>query len=232
MSKTTRLSDAQKNILTIFYSKPKLKTTIKRADRKVIWDDFVVNRNIKPYGFLEKEVPAFFSELNKAISVGKNLQPAVFSECVYAQSLAHQFSLSKFTNMSETKGLNFHNDTLKKIKSTGLSVRYCYSNSDESNLLFQAGGAGSVDCALISQIEKFNGATWSTVGSMPFPLWYNESVVYNNFIYVLGGVNSSSATVRNVYKYDGNVTWIGSPSMIDTRFGHGAGVLNNNIYVT
>ena len=154
MSKPTRLSDAQRNILSLFYSKPKHKIAIKKADRKIIWDDFVVNRNIKNYAFLEKEVPAFFSELNKALAAGKNLQPAVFSECVYAQSLAHQFSLSKFTNMSQTKGLNFHNDTLNKIKSTGLAVRYCYSNSDESNLLFQAGGAGSVDCALISQVEK------------------------------------------------------------------------------
>jgi hypothetical protein len=43
---------------------------------------------------------------------------------------------------------------MKTIKSTGLAVRYCYWNSDQSNFLFQAGGAGSVDCALVSQVEK------------------------------------------------------------------------------
>ncbi len=154
MKSLSPLSKAQKNILASFYNKPKLKIAVKKSERAVIWKDFKENRSLSEYANLEKQIPAFFSELNKAISVGKNLQPAVFSECVYAQALAQQFSLTNFTNMGETKGLNFHNETMKTIKSTGLAVRYCYWNSDQSNFLFQAGGAGSVDCALISQIEK------------------------------------------------------------------------------
>jgi hypothetical protein len=148
------LSKAQKNIIASFYNKPKLKISFKKKERAVIWKDFKKNRNLSEYANLEKQIPAFYSELNKAISVGKNLQTAVFSECVYAQALAQQFSLTNFTNMGETKGLNFHNETMKTIKSTGLAVRYCYWNSDQSNFLFQAGGAESVDCALISQVEK------------------------------------------------------------------------------
>ena len=154
MNKLSSLTDVQKNILQIFYSNSNQKIAVKKSDRKVIWDDFVKYRNIKKFAYLEDEVPAFFAELNKALTAGKNLQPAVFSECVYAQSLAHKFSLPKFTNLLESRGKGFHNDTMQTIKSTGLPVRYCYSNSDDSNLLFQAGGAGSVDCALISQIEK------------------------------------------------------------------------------
>ncbi len=148
------LSEIQKNILEIFYNKPNQKIPIKKSERTKIWDDFVKNRNVKKYMHLEKDVPAFFYELSKALAVGGNLQPAVFSECVYAQTLAHQFLLPKFTNFSETGGKGFHNDTIDKIKSIGLPARYCYSNLDESNLLIQAGGAGSVDCALISQIEN------------------------------------------------------------------------------
>jgi hypothetical protein len=148
------LSKAQKNILASFYNKPKLKIAVTKAERAVIWKDFKKNRNLKEYAYLEKKIPAFFLELNKAISAGKNLQPAVFSECVYAQALAQQFSLTYFTNMGDPKGMNFHNDTMKTIKSTGLAVRYIYWNTDQSNFLIQAGGAGSVDCALISQIEK------------------------------------------------------------------------------
>ena len=154
MRDITPLSVIQKNILRIFYNKPIQKISIKKSDRTKIWNDFVKNRNIKNYMFLEKEVPAFFYELNKALAIGGNLQPAVFSECVYAQTLAHQFLLPKFTNIIESGGKGFHNDTIKTIESIGLPARYCYSNSDESNLLVQAGGAGSVDCALISQIEK------------------------------------------------------------------------------
>ena len=148
------LSVIQKNILKKFYNKPNQKISIKKSDRTKIWNDFVKNRNVKKYMYLEKEVPAFFYELSKALAVGGNLQPAVFSECVYAQTLAHQFFLPKFTNIIETGGRGFHNDTINTIESTGLPARYCYSNSDESNLLIQAGGAGSVDCALISQIEN------------------------------------------------------------------------------
>lgn len=154
MKNLSPLSKAQKSVLASFYNNPKLKIAVKKNERAVIWKNFKKNRNLNEYAYLEKQIPAFFSELNKAVSTEKNLQPAVFSECVYAQALAQQFSLTNFTNMIESKEVNFHNETMKTIKSTGLSVRYCYWNSDQSNFLFQAGGAGSVDCALISQIEK------------------------------------------------------------------------------
>jgi hypothetical protein len=153
-TKLISLSEVQKNILQLFYNKPIQKISINKSDRTKIWDDFIKNRDVKKYKYLEKEVPAFFCELEKALSGDKNLQPAVFSECVYAQTLAHQFLLPNFTNLLDTSGKAFHNDTINTIKSTGLPARYCYTNSDESNLLVQAGGAGSVDCALISQIEK------------------------------------------------------------------------------
>lgn len=154
MGELTPLSKVQKLILKDFYSSTDQKIAVIKSERKEIWDDFVKNRDIKKYSHLSEKVPAFFAELNKALSVDKNLQPAVFSECVYAQSLAQKFKLPKFTNLLDPKNKGFHNDTVETVKSTGLAVRYCYSNSDDTNLLFQAGGAGSVDCALISQIEK------------------------------------------------------------------------------
>lgn len=154
MGELTPLSRIQKLILRDFYSSSNQKIAVKKSERKEIWDDFVKNRNIKKYSHLAEKVPAFFAELNKALTVNKNLQPAVFSECVYAQSLAQKFKLPKFTNLLDAKNKGFHNDTVEAVNSTGLSVRYCYSNADDTKLLFQAGGAGSVDCALISQIEK------------------------------------------------------------------------------
>ena len=152
--KLNSLSKVQKNILQLFYNKPIQRISINKSDRTEIWNDFVKNRNVKRYKYLKKEVPAFFYELEKALSGNKNLQPAVFSECVYAQTLAQQFLLPNFTNILESSSKAFHNDTINTIKSTGLPARYCYTNSDESNLLVQAGGAGSVDCALVSQVEK------------------------------------------------------------------------------
>ena len=103
-TKLISLSEVQKNILQLFYNKPIQKISINKSDRTKIWDDFIKNRDVKKYKYLEKEVPAFFYELEKALSGDKNLQPAVFSECVYAQTLAHQFLLLNFTNLLDTIG--------------------------------------------------------------------------------------------------------------------------------
>jgi len=151
------LSVKQKAILSVFYNATNQKILVKKSDRTKIWNDFVKNRKINKYSYLEDTIPAFFSELNKAIKNNKNLQPAVFSECVYAQSLAENFLLSKFTNLHDPKETSLKENTIQIIKQSGLSVRYCYSNHEETNLLLQAGSAKSVDCAWISRSDE--GAT-------------------------------------------------------------------------
>jgi hypothetical protein len=145
------LTVKQRTILSEFYTATNHEIVVKKSDRTKIWDDFVVNRKTNQYSYLEEMVPAFFLELNKALTNGKNLQSAVFSECVYAQSLAENFLLSNFTNLLESKETSLKENTIQTIKQTGMAVRYCYSNSEETKLLLQAGSAKSVDCAWISK---------------------------------------------------------------------------------
>ena len=148
------LTAKQRTILSKFYNAASHKIIVKKGDRTKIWNDFVKNRKTAEYSYLKETVPAFFGELYKAIKSGNNLQPAVFSECVYAQSLAENFSLTKFTNLLESKEQSLKEKTMQIIKETGLSVRYCYSNHDETKLLLQAGSAKSVDCAWISNSDE------------------------------------------------------------------------------
>jgi hypothetical protein len=60
-TKLISLSEVQKNILQLFYDKPMQRISINKSDRTKIWDDFVKNRDVKRYKYIEKEVPAFFT---------------------------------------------------------------------------------------------------------------------------------------------------------------------------
>ena len=96
--------------------------------------------------------------MSKAIDHDKNIQPAVFSECVYAQSLANKFGLSIFGSHLEHSNLKLDMDNQKSEKLKELNVRYSYSNSQEDTVLYQAGGANAVDCVLRSKNE--DDLTW------------------------------------------------------------------------
>ena len=76
-----------------FYEKPNVRISLNKSERKKIWNDFVSTRNIERISHLQKLIPALYEEVSKAIDHDKNIQPAVFSECVYAQSLANKFGL-------------------------------------------------------------------------------------------------------------------------------------------
>jgi len=96
MSDPMILTDLQIKLMRYFYETPELRISLNKAERKNIWDDFVKNRDIENISHLEKVVPALYFEMEKALTQDQNIQPAVFSECVYAQALAAKFNLSKF----------------------------------------------------------------------------------------------------------------------------------------
>ena len=91
MDHSLKLSSSQRKVLKEFYRGPEIKIAFNKKERKKIWTEFKKDKNIKKYAYLEKITPAFFAELNKSLENKKNLQSAVFSECVYAQSLADKF---------------------------------------------------------------------------------------------------------------------------------------------
>lgn len=141
-----------------FYNKPNLRISLNRLERKKIWDDFVLNRNIMKISYLEKTIPALYAEMGKAIDQRRNIQPAVFSECVYTQTLAEKFKLTLFEDHIEQPKLEVLTDLQYSEKLSNLNVRYSYSDSNENLTLYQAGGANAVDCAFHSKFEK--EVTW------------------------------------------------------------------------
>lgn len=154
MASRLELSATQKIVLSDFYSKPSTKVAFNTAQRREIWDQFKSHREIKKFRHLEEEVPAIFAEISKAILNEKNIQPAVFSECAYAQAFADKFNLSIFKNHIDSQGIKFDFGGLELPYAEDLTIRYSYSSSDKKISLVQAGGAGGVDCALISFEKK------------------------------------------------------------------------------
>jgi hypothetical protein len=149
-----KLSTTQKVLLSDFYSKPITKVAFNTDERRKIWNVFKLHRNVEEFKYLEDKAPAIFAEINKAFINAKNIQPAVFSECVYAQAFANKFNLSVFENHINSGGIKFDFSGIEIAGAENLTIRYSYSSSDKKISLVQAGGAGGVDCALISFEEK------------------------------------------------------------------------------
>jgi hypothetical protein len=147
MSDPLIMTDLQKKLMRYFYETPQLRISLNKAERKNIWDNFVKNRDIGNISHLEKVVPALYFEMEKALSQEQNIQPAVFSECVYAQALAAKFNLSKFEHYLEHVKINLLAQEEDSEKIPKLTVRYAYSSPSGNEVLYQAGGAGAVDCA-------------------------------------------------------------------------------------
>ena len=148
MTSLEPLTDLQKIIMRDFYRAPDTAIIVNKIERRRIWDDFVENRDIREISHLENQVPALYSEMEKALNREGNIQPAVFSECVYAQGLADKFHLPIFKNYPDNFriAVNGQTDILHGLRD--LAVRYSYSSQSDSKTLYQAGGAGGVDCAL------------------------------------------------------------------------------------
>lgn len=154
MKTPSPLSDVQKPLLKDFYAKPATKVTFNTVERKKIWDEFKLHRKLEEFTYLKEAVPAIFAEISKALLHEKNIQPAVFSECVYAQAFADKFNLSVFENHINSNGIKFDFSGIAIANAEDLTIRYSYSGTDKKDSLVQAGGAGGVDCALISFEKK------------------------------------------------------------------------------
>jgi hypothetical protein len=151
MKNSLELSSTQKDLLLKFYRGSTQKIALNKNERKILWDQFIKEKKIEKYAYLGKAVPAIFEEMKKSIKGQNNIQPAVFSECVYAQALADKFELSIFNNHIDEEENDFEIEVSKLYKDLNLSVRYSYSHSNDGISLVQAGGAAGVDCALIQR---------------------------------------------------------------------------------
>ena len=146
------LNAIQIDILKKFYSRHPKKILLKKNERAKIWQNFVDKRDYDTSLNLETLVPSLKQEIDDAKNSGKNIQPAIFSECVYAQSIAEVFDLDNFeTESNILRELNF--EKFENSKFVDLTVRYSYSNDSKTSILIQAGGNNGVDSALIDKIK-------------------------------------------------------------------------------
>lgn len=144
-----QLSKGQKYALQLFYESADTKVKVKKVERDSIWNDFVSTRSIDSVAGIEDVVPAFYSEVEKAIKSKRNLQPAVFSECVYSQALAEKLGLSLFSSYPNGQKFEIDHFFSEADNMQEFTMRYSYANHDAKTTLIQAGGAGAVDCALV-----------------------------------------------------------------------------------
>ncbi len=142
------LAKAQREILSEFYQVRYTKVIFDKKSRQEIWSNFISQKTIPDLGLRDK-CPALLAELEKSISSGNLVQSAVFSECVYAQTLANMLRLPEFHQFSISPD-SLSAPIVKLIASYGLKPRYVYKNHDGSRALVQAGGHGGIDSALIT----------------------------------------------------------------------------------
>lgn len=149
-----KLSNLQKNVLKRFYSAKDTKISLDKVQRNLIWDDFVDRREIKDSRELRENHPALYAEIERALSKGKNIQPAVFSECIYSQELARIFNLKEFKDYIDAGRQKIEFPEVDSRVLENLTIRYSYKNPTNSDILLQAGGASGVDCAFYSKVEN------------------------------------------------------------------------------
>lgn len=146
------LTKLQKEILSEFYSLPKTKVIYDKKQRDILWKQATSRTIDFDFNELENNCPALAHQIERSYNSGHNIQPAVFSECVYAQTIAKMFKLNLFINC-------FDNSTFippsvnALLNSYHLSPRYVYSTSDKKRMLIQAGGCDGIDSALITVID-------------------------------------------------------------------------------
>ena len=153
--KKSVLNDNQRKVLKEFYGLPPSKVIFTKSERDQIWDVFKSKREMPPLN-LEERCPALYWELNKALESGNRVQSAVFSECVYAQTLANMLGLTNFFNYTASPD-SLPETVGNSIASSNLRPRYIYKSRESDRLLIQAGGNAGVDSALVSinQNETF-----------------------------------------------------------------------------
>ena len=146
------LTKQQREIMREFYSVPPTRVLLDKKKRKEIWDT-AVKHGALDFESLKRISPALEHRIRLAYFPSeyeseRNIQSAVFSECIYAQAYANMLGLNLFVNCYEVH--DFIPEEVKRLlQSYNLVPRYVYSTQDRRRMLVQAGGCGGIDCALI-----------------------------------------------------------------------------------
>ena len=146
------LTKLQLEIMKEFYSISKTKVIYSKSERNTLWKSAISRDERMNFEELKLKCPALLHQITKSYDSGKNIQAAVFSECVYAQTFANMLCLNKFYNCADFDNV-IPNKILQLLKSYYLVPRYVYANDSKSRMLIQAGGCGGIDSALVTIID-------------------------------------------------------------------------------
>lgn len=152
MNNKVPLTKLQHELMSEFYSIEKTKVIFDKTERNELWKKAISRDDTLDFSELNSICPALSHQIVKSYESGKNIQAAVFSECVYAQTFANMLRLNEFYNCLDND--NIIPDNIKELlKSYFLFPRYVYTNLDKSRMLIQAGGCNGIDSALITVID-------------------------------------------------------------------------------
>lgn len=146
------LTKQQREIMQEFYNIPATKVIFNKAERNALWRKATARDSDFNFELLKEKCPALEHQIQKSYITGRNIQSAVFSECVYAQTFANMMKLDLFVNCSENNTF-IPEEIARLLSSYHLVPRYVYSTLDKRRMLIQAGGCDGIDSALISVID-------------------------------------------------------------------------------
>jgi len=140
--------------MQLFYAVAPTKIVLLKKEYDKLWK--IIKEGNTLVAKDEKELnhicPAIVCEIHKSIAETRLIQSAVFSECVYAQTLANILRLPVFTDYAKVNTID--ETVLTLLKSYCLVPRYIYTNEAKSEFLIQAGSCRGTDSALIRLVDK------------------------------------------------------------------------------
>lgn len=146
------LTKLQSEILAEFYAITPTQVVFDKCKRNALWKAATKRESFVEMSYVERLCPALAHQIKKSYESGRNIQSAVFSECVYAQTFSNMLKLNMFVNCLDNE--NYIPTRIKVLlKSYNLFPRYAYGNEDKSRMLIQAGGCNGIDSALVTVID-------------------------------------------------------------------------------
>lgn len=146
------LTKQQHEIMSEFYSVKNTKVIYNKTQRNALWKSATSRDQKMNFDELKLKCPALYHQIIKSYENGNNIQSAVFSECVYAQTFANMMNLTLFVNCFDDSSF-IPTPVNNLLASYHLVPRYVYSTPDKRRMLIQAGGCDGIDSALITVID-------------------------------------------------------------------------------
>ena len=127
------LTKLQKEIMQDFYRISATKVIFNKSERNILWKRATARDSNLNFELLKEKCPALEHQIQRSYITRRNIQSAVFSECVYAQTFANMMGLELFVNCFEDNDF-IPVSIINLLYSYHLVPRYVYSAADKSRI--------------------------------------------------------------------------------------------------